>query len=79
MEVADMAKMRCKCGTLLRDDSPDLDYLFMSRREFDVDLDATTLRGRARDIWRCWTCERLWVFWDIGGDPVEYLRADSEE
>jgi rubredoxin len=73
-----MATMRCKCGTVLREDHPDLDYLFMSRREFDVDLDSVVLRGRAHDMWRCWTCERIWVFWDRTGQPTEYLQGDSE-
>ncbi len=72
-----MATMRCLCGTILRDDSPDMDYLIMARREFDVDADAIVLRGRARDVWRCWSCERLWVFWDTTSDPVEYLRAED--
>jgi hypothetical protein len=71
-----MATIRCKCGTVLRDDNPDLDYLIISRREFDVDLDSIALLGRAHDVWRCWTCERLWVFWDRAGDPAEYLCAD---
>lgn len=73
-----MATFLCKCGTLLRDDNPDFNFLIISRRQFDVDLDSIALRGRARDIWRCWTCERLWVFWDLTGKPVEYLRAESE-
>lgn len=73
-----MATLLCECGTLLRDDNPDFDYLVMSKGQFDVDLDSIALRGRARDIWRCWTCERLWVFWDLTSEPVEYLRAESE-
>lgn len=72
-----MATMRCKCGTLLRDDNPDWDYLLMSRREFDVDIGSGILRGRARDVWKCWTCQRLWVFWDPRGEPMEYLRASE--
>lgn len=67
-----MATMRCKCGTIVRDDDPDLDYLLMSRREFDVDLDTMMLRGRAVDVWRCWACERLWGFWKRGDAPSEY-------
>jgi hypothetical protein len=73
-----LATLLCKCGTLLRDDNPDFDYLVMPKGQFDVDLDSIALRGRARDIWRCWTCERLWVFWDLTSEPVEYLRAESE-
>jgi hypothetical protein len=68
--------MRCKCGTVLRDDNPDDGLLLLSRREFDVDLDAVLLRGRARDVSRCWTCGRLWVFWDKLGEPSEYLPAE---
>lgn len=74
MGEGEMATMKCRCGTILRDDDPDSDYLMMSKREFDVDLDAGLLRGRARDVWRCWTCERLWVFWEMGGEPTEYRR-----
>jgi hypothetical protein len=70
-----MATIRCKCGTVIRDDDPDMDYLLMTRGEFDIDLDSGLLRGRARDVWRCPTCERLWVFWDNGGQPTEYLRG----
>ena len=72
-----MATMKCLCGTILRDDDPDSDYLIMTRREFDVDLDSGLLRGRARDAWRCWTCERLWIFWEAGGEPSEYRRGDA--
>ena len=43
-----MATMRCKCGTVLRDDSPDMNYLVLTRREFDVDAESLALRGRER-------------------------------
>jgi hypothetical protein len=68
-----MATMRCKCGTVLRDDDPDLGYLMMSRREFDVDVESIVLRGRAIDVWRCPTCARLWVFWEPLGAATEYV------
>jgi hypothetical protein len=74
-----MATMRCKCGTVLRDDNPDSDYLLLSNREFDIDVDSGVLRGSARNVWRCWTCERLWIFWDPRGEPTEYLRFTGEQ
>jgi hypothetical protein len=69
--------MRCKCGTVLRDDNPDLDYLMLSQREFDVGVDGAMLLRRARDVWSCWTCGRLWVFWEAGGEPSEYLPVSD--
>lgn len=79
MKVAEqMATMRCPCGTVLRDDDPDMDYLAISRRDFDVDADVITLRGRTRDVWRCWTCGRLWVFWEPTGEPTGYLPAADD-
>lgn len=70
-----MATMRCRCGTVLRDDDPALNHLLFSRGEFDVDQDSVMLLGRGREVWRCPVCGRLWVFWEPGGDPTEYLRA----
>jgi hypothetical protein len=71
-----MATMLCKCGTTLRDDNPDDGLLMFSRREFDIDADSALLRGRATELWRCWTCGRLWVFWDKLGDPTEYIAVE---
>lgn len=72
-----MATIRCKCGTILRDDDPEEGLLMFTRRDFDIDLDSGVLRGRARDAWRCWTCGRLWVFWEPTGDPTEYVVVDE--
>ncbi len=70
-----MAKMRCKCGNLIRDDDPDYSLILLPYREFDsADADGTTLFGRGADARRCRTCNRLWVFWDGGGDATEYLE-----
>ena len=71
-----MATMRCRCGTTFRDDDPDDGLLLFTRRDYDVDLDAALLSGRARQVWRCRTCGRFWVYWDHLGDPAEYLPAD---
>lgn len=73
-----MATLRCKCGTVLRDDNPDDGLLLLTRREFDVDVESVGLRGRARDVWKCWTCGRLWIFWDRTGDAVEYVEVSDE-
>lgn len=71
-----MAKMICQCETLLRDDDPDgSSLLLLSRREFDVDLDSTYLFGLAKLVLHCPTCGRLWVFWEDGMAPVEYMPA----
>jgi hypothetical protein len=73
-----MAKMACKCGTVLRDDDPDKSLLLLSRREFDVERTSETLFGRAIDVLQCGTCGRLWVFWDEAAEAVEYVRAPDD-
>jgi len=71
-----MATIRCKCGTILRDDDPDNSYLLFAKKEFDVDIESVELLGRARDAWNCWTCGRLWIFWDPLGNPTEYVMVE---
>jgi hypothetical protein len=74
-----MATFRCKCGARLRDDDPDYGCLLFTRREFDVDQPSELLLGRATEVWRCHTCERLWIFWDrMGRFPVEYVRQPDD-
>ena len=70
-----MAKMICRCETILRDDDPDGSLLLISRREFDVDSDSTYLFGLAKLVLHCPTCGRLWVFWEDGMAAAEYLPA----
>lgn len=70
-----MAKTICACGTILRDDDPDDSLLLLSRREFNVDLDSSHLFGVARIVLHCPTCMRLWVFWEDGKGPTEYLTS----
>jgi hypothetical protein len=70
-----MAKLECTCGTIIRDDHPH-NGLLLQRDEFDIDLDSSLLFGRARSVWRCWVCGRLWVFWDHVGKPTEYVPAE---
>jgi hypothetical protein len=72
-----VAKLLCKCGTVLRDDDPEYGLLLFKRREFDVDVDSILLLGRAREVWRCRTCGRLWVFWEPTGNAVEYVPFDG--
>jgi hypothetical protein len=72
-----MAKKRCKCGSTLRDDDPDDGMLLLTRREFDVDMDSSLLFGQARELLRCSTCGRLWIFWIEGGAPVEYVKVSE--
>jgi rubredoxin len=72
-----MATMRCQCGTILRDDDPDYSLLLFTWRQFDVDVNSEVLRGRARAVWRCRTCGRLWVFWEHLGDPTEYVATSG--
>lgn len=73
-----MATLRCRCGTVLRDDDPDEGLLLLTRGEFDVDQEPEVLLGRGREVWRCWTCGRLWVFWEPLGDPTEYVAKETE-
>lgn len=70
-----MATIRCKCGTVLRDDGQ-FDHLLIPRKEFDIDSDPISLLGKATEVWQCWTCERLWVFWGKGEAPTEYQRLN---
>ncbi|WP_158679240.1 hypothetical protein [Streptomyces sp. Tu 6176] len=71
-----MAKTACKCGNLIRDDDPDFSLILLPYREFDdVEADAGMLLGRGIDGLRCSVCGRLWVFWDEGGNPVEYVEV----
>ena len=72
-----MATLLCKCNTILRDDDPDLSYLVLSNREFDVDESPIALLGKTKQLWRCPTCGRLWVFWEDVAAPTEYLRVDD--
>lgn len=46
-----MAKMLCRCETVLRDDDPDGSSFLILRREFDVDPIVSTSSG-----WRNWCC-----------------------
>lgn len=73
-----MAKMWCKCGEILRDDTPDWSFFLLSRREFDVDKDSTLLFGQARLVIRCPACGRLWVFWD-DRVAIEYALVDPHD
>lgn len=68
-----MAKMQCKCGTILQDDDLDKSLLLLLRREFDVELAGEALFGRAIDVLQCGTCGRLWVFWDEAAEATEYI------
>jgi hypothetical protein len=71
-----MATFRCKCNTLLRDDDPDFGKYLFSRRDYDVDVESAELLGRAREVWECPVCGRLWVFWQTGtAHPTEYVPA----
>ncbi|WP_329051126.1 hypothetical protein OG738_03410 [Amycolatopsis sp. NBC_01488] len=70
-----MAKMRCKCGTILRDDDPHDSLFVLEHDEFDVDVSPEILLGRAQLVVRCKVCHRLW-FWGENGDLSEYLKGD---
>lgn len=74
-----MAKMRCKCGNILRDDDPENSMVLLPYKEFDaVDVDGAALFGRGIDVWRCALCNRLWVFWDEAGQAVEYCEIPGD-
>ncbi|WIY01852.1 hypothetical protein QRX60_48935 [Amycolatopsis mongoliensis] len=70
-----MAKMRCKCGTILRDDDPHDTFFILSDEEFDVELSGVLLFGRAQRVVRCKVCQRLW-FWAENGELTEYLKGE---
>jgi len=73
-----VAKFRCKCKTVLRDDDPDTSLLILSRRDFDVDFDSIILFGRAIEMLKCPTCRRLWIFGNgFGNAPECYTPEDS--
>jgi hypothetical protein len=70
-----MAKMRCKCGTILRDDDPQDSFFLLSHEEFDLDVTSELLLGRAQLVVRCKVCQRLW-FWGEDGEMTEYLKGE---
>ncbi|MFE5401489.1 hypothetical protein ACFQ9Z_08765 [Streptomyces sp. NPDC056580] len=71
-----MAKMRCKCGNLIRDDDPENSLILLPYKEFDADdVDAGMLLGRGTDARRCSVCNRIWVFWDEGSAATEYVEV----
>ncbi|MEU9887498.1 hypothetical protein [Sphaerisporangium sp. NPDC051011] len=73
-----MAKMRCKCGNIIRDDDPDYSMILLPYREFDADVDGAMLLGRGVDVRRCRICNRFWVFWEEGSDATEYLEVRDD-
>jgi uncharacterized protein with PIN domain len=65
--------MRCRCGNVLRDDDPENSFMAFAKIEYNVEIDSAELIGRAKDLWRCPACGRLWVFWD-GFNATEYVQ-----
>ncbi|MGW6931010.1 hypothetical protein ACWGE0_13170 [Lentzea sp. NPDC054927] len=79
-----MAKFRCKCGTVTRDDDPDHGLQMFTSREYEDDVEELwQLIGACRQVIDCPTCGRLWVWWENepGFPPTEYLRQprDADE
>lgn len=72
-----MAKIRCKCGVVLRDDDPQDSLFILSSEEFDVETPAADLFGKAKLVIRCNSCGRLWVFWDEFREPSEYVEVKN--
>ena len=72
-----MAKMICRCEMILRDDDPDCSLFLLSDREFDVDKDSAHLFGLAKLVLHCPACGRLWVFWEEGKAPAEYVLGSE--
>jgi hypothetical protein len=68
-----MAKIRCRCGAVIRDDDPRDSMFFLTNEEFDVNLSSVELFGRAKLVVRCKTCARLW-FWGEDSSLVEYVK-----
>ena len=69
-----MAKIKCKCGAILRDDDPHDSLFILTSEDFDVETPAVDLFGKAALVIRCKTCGRLWIYWDEHGEPSEYVE-----
>lgn len=86
-----MAKLLCRCGTILRDDDPDESYVMNSWRQFDAvdeevestdnpDVTASSLLfGTGVPVRRCPVCGRLWVFWGKDGFATEYVPQAQDK
>ncbi|MEU7477464.1 hypothetical protein AB0A63_15850 [Lentzea sp. NPDC042327] len=77
-----MAKFKCKCGTVTRDDDPDHGLLMFRSRDYEDDAVAGLgdLLGRCMQVIDCPTCGRLWVWWERRGDapPTQYTRQPPD-
>ncbi|MET9266956.1 hypothetical protein [Amycolatopsis sp. NPDC004079] len=70
-----MAKIRCMCGNIVRDDDPHDTMYFLTDDEFDVEASGSTLFGKATRVVRCPECERLWI-WADDGVLTEYVKGE---
>jgi hypothetical protein len=70
-----MAKMKCKCDKIIRDDDSNDSLFLLTREQFDVDLDSVMLFGKAVLALKCNRCGRLWVYWGNGNVADEYVHV----
>jgi len=81
-----MAKYLCDCGEVMRTsgDIPNpLEWLLISAVEYDSfegQIDSEALLQRMTSLFRCPSCDSLWVFWTgFGADPTVYKVAKRQE
>jgi hypothetical protein len=78
----DMPKLLCKCGEVLRyGEIPcPLEWRIISDSKFEEfrgTVNAEEIYMATRTALRCPRCGRLWVFWNEGDAPVEYVPVAS--
>lgn len=65
-----MAKLRCVCNTAIQTSGPipnELEWKILSDVEFDRfegQIDSEEIYLASSSMFRCPTCDRLWIFWN---------------
>lgn len=79
-----MARMACKCGTILSNsETPnDIQLRVYLDREWDAILEKDTIETwkiplPAYDVWKCPTCGRIYVFSDSSGNATKVYRLEE--
>ncbi|NUT53205.1 MAG: hypothetical protein HOV94_38865 [Saccharothrix sp.] len=73
-----MAKMRCTCGNIIRDDDRQQSFHLIPSPAFDEETDGAMLLGVADLVIRCVECHRLWVFWNESGQATGYVEINED-
>ena len=81
-----MAKYLCDCGEVIRTsgDIPNpIEWLLISATKYDFfqdQIDSNALFQEMTSLFRCPTCDSLWVFWaGFGGPPTVYTVANRND